>query len=176
MIRNWLAFSLVVVAAMISAIGCGTTEESIVGGETGNVVSDNGLIIGDTDESSLGVTPEVGIYKTTVTKGVVTETSFHLETEHPVTADLVVYVSYNSGGKDGEFIVIREGERQSEAFEFKIDDDEDIVSVAIAPHGDRIDVSLPKLAKNSERIEVTINYSFQKHPYEISSENGSVSK
>ncbi len=163
MIRN--LFFLVAIVATTFVLGCG-----VEGNETTRA-SSSGLIIGGTE--SLEVTPEVGIYKTTVTKGDSSETTFHLEAETPVLKDLVVYVTYNNG--EGEFIVIRDGHHQSEAFDFMIDDTE-VSTVTLQPDSERVKVSLPKLAKNTEKIEVTVEYNFKKYPYVVKENDASVSR
>ena len=165
MIRN-LFLLVAIIATACTLFGCGTD------GVTSSP-SEGGLIIGGSE--TLEITPEVGIYKTTITKGDSTETSFHLETNLPVARDLVVYVTYDNG-ESGEFIVIRAGEHQSEAFEFMVDDD-DISTVTVAPDSERVKVSLPKLAKNvGTRIEVTVDYNFKKYPYMVKTDDSSVSR
>lgn len=164
MIRKPLFLLVALIATIALALsGCGVdgTGES----------DSNGLVIGGSD--ALEVTPEVGLYKTTLTRGDTTETTFHLETTTPVQKDLVVYVTYDN--EDGEFIVIRSGNHQSEAFEFMVD--ETVVStVTLQPDSERVKVHLPKLAKNTERIEVTIDYNFKKFPYTIKDGDSSVSR
>ena len=164
MIRNLFFLVAIVAAASFVLAGCGVEG-------TGDTGGDNGLIIGGTD--ALEVTPEVGIYKTTITKGDSSETTFHLEAETPVKKDLVVYVTYNNG--EGEFIVIRDGYHQSEAFDFMIDDTE-VNTVTLQPDSERVKVSLPKLAKNTEKIEVTVDYNFKKYPYVVKENDASVSR
>lgn len=166
MIRNLflLVAAIATTVFILGCLGCGVDG-------TGEGTESNGLIIGGTD--ALEITPEVGVYKTTITKGDTTETSFHLETDTPVTKDLVVYVTYDNG--EGEFIVIRSGDHQSEAFEFTVDEDT-VSTVTVQPDSERVKVSLPKLAKNSEKIEVTIEYNFKKYPYMVKSADSSVSR
>ena len=133
--------------------------------------TDTGLIIGGTD--ALETIPEVGIYKTTVTRGDQVETTFQLETETPVTKDLVVYVLYDNG--EGEFIVIRKGQYRSETFEFIVNDTV-VNTVTLQADHERVKVSLPKLAKNSEKIEVTIGYNYKMYPYNLKETDVSVSR
>lgn len=163
MIRNLFTLVAIIATTAFALIGCGT-DGSTKGADTG-------LVIGGTD--ALEATPEVGIYKTTITRGDSTETTFHVGTGAPVQKDLVVYVTYDNG--DGEFIVIRAGEHQSEAFNFMVDDTQ-VSTVTLQPDSERVKVSLPKLAKNTERIEVTIEYNFKKYPYSIKEGDRSVSR
>ena len=166
---------LVALAALLAvfggSIGCGT--DSTTGNDIGN-----GLVIGGTGIMS-GVVPEVGIFATKVVRGTETETSFHVEAINveSLESDLIVYVKYDNG-ESGEFVIIREGDYQSEAFEFQIEG-KDVTSVAIAPHAERLSVQLPKLVKmnvGGQRIEVTENYIFQHNTYAVDPENASASK
>lgn len=164
MIRN--LFLLVAFATMSAAIiGCG------IDGTTAERQDSNGLVFGGTDV--LDVVPEIGIYKTTVTRGDTTETTFHLESDVPVPRNLVVYVTYSEN--DGEFIVIKQGNDMSEAFDFMLDDDT-VSTVTLQPDTERVKVSLPKLAKNTEKIEITVDYNFAKYPYTVDTSNSVVSR
>ena len=157
-------YSLFLVALLVvAAIGCGQMDSSPT----------DGIISGD-DDAMTGKTPEVSIFKTTMTGANETEISYHIKIDVEASVDLVVGLEVRIGDTtEGSIVIIRQGTTTSEAFSFG----DNVQQVTLLEHEKLLSFKSTVAAINTAE---TLSVDFEKYPLHqrryILSQNRQVSR